>query len=252
MTYKFSLGLTSLCAAMITAFIALGYWQVYRAEVKTTLQEAYDSAGEQPVVEITETSGDLGEILYHRVHIVGQFEPQKQILLDNQTHDTTAGYHVLTPIRLSSGARHIMINRGWVRGTGNRKILPTVETPTGEIEITGIVVPFPSRSPLISEDIKPDVENPLAWFYFDSDYYQQQHNIAVGNFWIQQQPETAHGFHREWNLYNAKVGMHVGYAIMWFSFAVIMLVIYLSISFTRESDDDNESTNSDTDTDTDT
>ncbi|MBL4585051.1 MAG: SURF1 family protein [Pseudomonadales bacterium] len=234
MTYKFSLGLTSFCSVLIAAFIALGYWQVSRAEQKSALQHAYDSAGQKPVVEITDLTGDLGAILYHRVRLVGHLEAQHQILLDNQTHDTTAGYHVLTPIKLLNGERHVMVNRGWVRGTGDRKILPPVETPKQQVVITGIVVPFPSRSPLISADIKPDIENPLAWFYFDTEYYQQQKNIAVGNHWINQQPDTKHGFIREWNLYNAKVGMHIGYAIMWFSFAVIMFVIYLSISVTRK------------------
>lgn len=221
---------------MIAAFIALGYWQVNRAEEKTALQDAYDSAGKKPVTEITKQAGDLAQLLYHRVRLVGHFEPQNQILLDNQTHDTTAGFHVLTPIRLAGEGRHVMVNRGWIPGTGNRKVLPMVDTPVEQVVISGVVVALPSRSPLIGDDVKPDVENPLAWFYFDSAYYQQQKNIAIGNYWVQQEPDTEHGFHREWRHYDAKVSMHIGYAIMWFSFAVIMSVIYLSISISRKPD----------------
>ncbi|MBV1959257.1 MAG: SURF1 family protein [Pseudomonadales bacterium] len=235
MTYKFSLGLTSFCLALIAAFISLGYWQVHRAEEKSALQQAYESAGAKPVAEINAQSGKLSELLYHRVRLVGHLEADNQILLDNQTHKTTAGYHVLTPIRLSNSDRRVMINRGWVAGTSVRTQLPVFDTPTNEVVITGTVVPLPSRSPLIGDDVKPDIENEKAWFYFDSKYYQEKKNIAVGEFWVQQEPDTDYGFVRIWGVYDAKVMMHVGYAIMWFSFAVIMLAIYLSMSISRKT-----------------
>ncbi|MBV1914622.1 MAG: SURF1 family protein [Pseudomonadales bacterium] len=209
-----------------------------RADEKSALQQAYDLAVKKPVVEIVNDTGDLSELLYHRVKLVGHLEADNQILLDNQTHKTTAGFHVLTPIRLSNSDRRVIINRGWVAGTGNRKALPVFDTPTDEVVITGTVVLLPSRSPLIGDDVKPDVENDIAWFYFDTDYYQEKKNIAVGDYWIQQEPDTEYGFVRIWGQYDAKVMMHVGYAIMWFSFAVIMLVIYLSMSINKNTKDE--------------
>ena len=63
---------------------------------------------------------------YLRVVVEGQFLVGHQILLDNQTHEGRAGYHVLTPLQTRDG-QVVIVDRGWVALPGNaRDRLPAV------------------------------------------------------------------------------------------------------------------------------
>jgi surfeit locus 1 family protein len=50
---------------------------------------------------------------------------------------------------------------------------------------------------------------------------------------ILQDPDTPGGFLRSWPREMPKEGMHIGYAIQWFAFAVIALVLWLRLSLVR-------------------
>ncbi len=52
-----------------------------------------------------------------------------------------------------------------------------------------------------------------------------------------QDPDDAHGFARYWPREFPKEGMHIGYAIQWFAFAVIALGIFLRLSLSRDRPD---------------
>lgn len=233
MNYRFSPGLTLLCFVLGALCASLGSWQLSRAEQKSALQQAYDSLTQQAPIELDLKSGDLGGLLYHRVKVTGYFHPANEVLLDNQTHNTTAGYHVLTPLKTESSDIGIIVNRGWVAGTSDRKKLPHVETTEEKVTVSGRIMPMPGRSPFISSEAKPDTGGTKTWFYFDRDYFQTINGFAVADHWLQLDPNSDHGFIVNWQDYNAKEAMHIGYAIMWFSFVLIVAVIYLTQSVSR-------------------
>ena len=52
--------------------------------------------------------------------------------------------------------------------------------------------------------------------------------------------DTKHGFVRKWPKYDAKVGMHIGYSIQWFAFALIVLVTYLGVNIKKRKPDNEQ------------
>ena len=53
---------------------------------------------------------------------------------------------------------------------------------------------------------------------------------------ILQDPADPNGFLRSWPKEMPKEGMHIGYAIQWFAFAVISLMLWLRLSLVRRTD----------------
>ena len=72
------------------------------------------------------------------ITVVGNYEPDKQIFLDNRQEHGLPGVHVITPLKIEGSDTRILVNRGWAGWTQGRSVLPRVSTPTGRVQITGL------------------------------------------------------------------------------------------------------------------
>lgn len=68
------------------------------------------------------------------------------------------------------------------------------------------------------------------WPYLTVDLYRAMVAYPLQPVVMLLDPAEAGGFVREWPRELPKEGMHLGYAIQWFAFAVIVLVIWLRLS----------------------
>jgi surfeit locus 1 family protein len=125
--------MTGLTVVLCLLFVVLGHWQWGRAGQKTALWAEFERGAAQVVPLGARTTTDLPR--YSRVRVEGRWEPQRQFLLDNRTHDGRAGYEVLTPLWLDDG-RVVLVNRGWVPFAGYRERLPDVTAEFADLPAT--------------------------------------------------------------------------------------------------------------------
>jgi len=125
--------MTGLTVALCLLFLSLGRWQWGRAEQKRELWAQFDRGGGEVVSLGTRGTTELPR--YTRVRVEGRWEPRRQFLLDNRTHDGRAGYEVLTPLWLDDG-RVVLVNRGWVPFGGYRDRLPDVSADFADLVAT--------------------------------------------------------------------------------------------------------------------
>ena len=114
-----------LTAVLVAAFVSLGWWQIGRAHEKQALMESFErGAGTSVALD----AADIGELpRYQHVSAAGQYEPARQILLDNMPSSTgQPGYRVLTPLHREGAARILLVDRGWVPLGATRQQLPVV------------------------------------------------------------------------------------------------------------------------------
>ena len=157
-----------------------------------------------------------------------------QILIDNILMDGMAGYHVVSPLKISGSGLYILVNRGWVAQGSTRQYLPEVALPAGRISLEGIVR-TPSALPFVESSTVPlSMEEPFSvWLYLDLEKYADESNLNVLPFAMLQQNDSGDALVRKWPAYRAKVGMHIGYALQWFAFAVIVTLIFIGIGRKR-------------------
>ena len=191
----------ALAAAACAAGIALGNWQLRRADEKKQLS-------------------------LPRVAVEGEFLPRYTVYLDNRTRRGIAGYEIVTPLRLRSSS-HVLVNRGWVEAGRTRDALPEVKTPSGEVRIEGIAL---ERFPRILnlENSRDRVRQSL-----DIDAYASETGLKLEPRVIEQHSDTGDGLARDWPPHDAGIEKHEGYALQWYSLAALAVVLAIVLSFRK-------------------
>ena len=123
----------------LPVLIALGFWQLDRAEQKGELVAAFQGMADAPPIAVDVGRMNERPAQYRAVVAAGEYLAERSLLQDNKTHKGRAGYHVLTPLRIEASEAAVLVNRGWVPAGRTRDTLPVFETPRGRIEVRGMV-----------------------------------------------------------------------------------------------------------------
>ena len=231
---RFRLVPTLLLALPIPLFIYLGLWQIDRAEQKRELAQVLAERSQMPPLAIQGLVADPSALRYRPVRVRGRLEPERQVFIENRRLGGRIGFHVVTPLHLEGSDVRVLVNRGWIPDEG-RGIPPVAGAPEDTIEING-EVDIPSPPALV---LRGGADAAVAWGsrwpYLTVDLFAAGASYPVEPFVILQAPGDPHGFQRSWPKELPKEGMHLGYAIQWFAFAVIAMGIYLRLSLSRSS-----------------
>lgn len=219
---------------LIPLFIHLGQWQYNKAAVKQALQHQYEMNAQEQDAQLPNDFSDLMALRYKNVLVHGEYLPPYQILLDNQVEGEVAGYHVVTPLKLSDRDQVILIDRGWIPALANHSDLPNVETPSGDQTVRGqIWVPSQKFFSLQPVNVARDQWQTL-WQNMDMEGYAKAVSFKVVPVVLRMSPDNPGGFVRNWVRPDDRIQTHLSYAYQWFGFAVATLAIYLFVSFKRK------------------
>jgi surfeit locus 1 family protein len=225
--------------------IKAGLWQLNRAEAKRVLQMQLNARQNEPSVALTDKMASLKKVdselwRFRRVKFSGTYDTRYQVLLDNQVENTAAGYHVLTPVHVEGSKAYVLVNRGWIAGTPDRKV-PEVTTPQGVQIIEGdIALPpakfFTLEALPLKQDKLQQVWQSHVWQNMDMQLYAKSVPFAIQPFVVRLNANSnAGGFVRNWAPPGERVAMHLGYAYQWFGFALTMLVIFIVLNVKQNS-----------------
>lgn len=231
--------------ATMALCIKAGLWQYNKAESKQALQTQLNARLAEPPTKLTDLQSsdkliagkiaDSENLRYKRLKFAGTYDTRFQVLLDNQVENTVVGYHVLTPMQVEGSQFYVLVNRGWVKGSLDRKP-PVVTAPQGRQEIEGdIGLPAKKFFTLEAPPDKDGKWQPIlpnqVWQHLDLQRYIQSVPFAMQPFVLRLDAKSkAGGFVRNWPAPGERVNMHLGYAYQWFGFALTLLVIYIVLN----------------------
>ncbi len=224
---------------MFPVLIALGVWQLDRAEQKQLLQADYDRHQAQPPLLLHPVLEHAEAVRFRQVRARGQYEPEHQFLLDNRVHQGQVGYHVLTPLRIENGNVRVLVNRGWVPLGRDRSELPNIKTPENRIEVSGVAIVPHGLEFRLGTPPPAGAGWQKVWPYLDLPDYARQVSFPVQPFVILLDVASpADGFVRQWGRFDSGIATHQGYALQWFSLAAALLIIYIFVNIRRSGDAD--------------
>lgn len=218
--------------------VLLGNWQRERADTKRALQARYDAALHEPAVHAGNSLLDRDAVLYRKLEVEGVFDDTHTILLDNRVLNGTAGYHVLTPLRIAGSPFSILVNRGWVAVGRSREQLPMAAPPAGTVRLEGIAVDPRTRFVELG-DAAPQGR---VWQNLDFARYADTSALQLQPVVLQQTSDTGDRLRRDWPRPDTGVDTHVGYAFQWYSLATTLGVLWLVMNVRRERSGVDEST----------
>jgi surfeit locus 1 family protein len=207
--------------ALIAAgvFARLGVWQLARLHEKVRRNASIAEQQRQPAAPFVTLPRDTATAHYRKASASGRFDYDHELVLAPRTHQGSPGVELITPLRLAGSDTAVLVNRGWVYSPDGASVdlqrwrEGDTATVTGYIELYAAdgAVTNVSRVPRLvrhvsRSEIAPHFASPLASYYL----------IETGD-----SADGAHPARRE--LPALDEGPHRGYAMQWFTFAVIAL-----------------------------
>ena len=205
-----------------------------RAVYKRALQARIDAGERLPIWEVGNAPIDKSQVLYRRVSAHGTLDSRYQILLDNRIHDGVAGYHVLTPLLIDGGRRAVLVNRGWVPVGKNRSTLPLINTPSGQVKITGLAVDPDTRYFELSSTPPQN----RVWQNLNFQSYAAWSGLNLHPFVLQQSNDSGDGLLRVWPRPDTGVDKHLSYAMQWYGLCATLVTLWLVLNVKRKPIDD--------------
>lgn len=212
----------------LAVFGSLGTWQLNRSSERRAVLDAFESAEASAPVSGPALVPPGGNNT--RVRLTGRYLADRQVLLDNMTHEGMRGYHVLTPLETAGGL--VMVNRGFVAGGPDRSELPDLAVSGGEREVVGIAVPFFRRGLRLEEEAA-HAAWPLRMVYPTADQLRGLFDSPLPGYQVLLDGEAPDGYVRAWRPYGMVPERHLAYAVQWYGLAAAAAGIWLAVTLRR-------------------
>ena len=231
--YRFRASLWPTLAALagVIATLALGNWQLGRGHEKAVLAQRIDTASHDAPIGLTGAEVRADDVVWRRVEASGRFEPKYAVLIDNRIVRGAVGYYVVMPLKIEGSERYVLVNRGWVAGTGSRDTLPQIATPAQPVRITGLAT-APSKRYL---ELSTKTVEGNVWQNLTLERYRATVPIALQPVVIQQESKLDDGLVREWSAPDLGIDKHYAYAFQWFVMAAAIVIIYIACNVRKRA-----------------
>ncbi len=227
--FKPSLVPTLAVLLLLPAMLALGCWQLGRAEEKRVWLAGIEAARELPAISLNEEQPAFDEANHRLAKARGRYDDTHQFLLNNQLQQGQLGYRVITPLLLEGSGQAVLVDRGWVAAPALG--LPDIALPAGEVEFSGRIDRGPSVAMRLGAAGMADGGWPHVLHYLDYAYIQAQLPYPTLPYLLRadEGPVAV-----ETNMPPEK---HVGYAVQWFAMATTLALIYLVVNLRRQEEE---------------
>ena len=228
---------TFLVLGSIALAIRLGIWQLDRHAQSLAIVEHLKSvqAMSPLVLDGTGTLPDLAQMEYRQVVASGVYDFAHQVALRNQVWTQSwgdePGFALLTPLVLPGG-QAVLVERGWVPFQYDTPASWRQLDEAGTVTVEGIIrlgmekgemgggIPDPT---LVPGETRMDF-----WNFVNLERIQLQMPYQLLNIYIQQAPNGDQVVlpYRWLPHPDLSAGTHLGFALMWFFFASLLLFGY--------------------------
>lgn len=225
--------IAAVVALALTLYLAM--WQQSRAAEKRGLQAEFVQRTAAPAITLSKATRDGIALRYRHAHAHGEWYPAGQIYLDNKIDDVSsgrAGYHVITPLKLSGTDTFVLVNRGWIARSKAYPLPPEVPAPNGDVEVHGLsILPNAHFLELSNAAIEGAV-----WQNLTIDRYRAAMKLDVLPLLLlasETVPNAQQGLQSVTEKPDARVEKHVEYMLTWYSLAATVVALWIGLNIGR-------------------
>jgi surfeit locus 1 family protein len=213
---------------MLLICVALGIWQLQRLEWKSGLIAQRAAAIAASPTRPPQTLAEARAMEFYPVIDDGAFLNDKEIFVGATGPKGGIGFHLLTPLREADG-RIVFVNRGFIPSERKDPATRPAGQLAGTVHINGLLRLPPEAKPnWFLPDNRPDLN---YWFWIDLPAMAAAAHLApadVAAFYIDADATPNPGGWPQGGVTPLNLpNDHLQYAIIWFSFATALVVIYV-------------------------
>ena len=220
---------TLVVLALLPGLIALGCWQLDRAEQKRALMATYSERQLAAPVMAAQLP-QLAEPAFYPVHLYGRFDSQHSLLLDNQMRDGKAGVELLQPFHDQASGQWLLVNRGWLPWP-DRRVPVQFATPEAAVALEASVYVAPGKAFQLHPDppggpwphLLTAIDAASLWQQLGRDGFGHELRLQAG-------PAS---YRLDWPVVAMGPEKHLGYATQWFALATTLVLLYLYFGWHR-------------------
>ncbi|MGD8926248.1 MAG: SURF1 family protein, partial [Thioalkalispiraceae bacterium] len=224
---------TLVTLVLLPVLISLGIWQLHRADEKREILAKQEARHDMPPIDIDDKNETRDKLEFRRLQVVGKFLKEYLILVDNKVHQGQAGYYVVTPLRIKGTDTAVLVNRGWVKATNSREVLPDVSTPSDDLTIRGTAKYDTKDIFTFGDENRLGKDWPALVRWIDIKALARDIPYKLKPFLILQEPGATQEFVREWTFVNSSPDRNMSYAAQWFTLAAALLIIFFVVNTKR-------------------
>lgn len=217
---------TVMTVLMLAVLLGLGTWQVQRLHWKENLIATIDQRMHQMPVSAASLADDLArgkDVNYRPGLAIGFLQNDSSFYLFAISQTGEGGYHILTPMQMGNG-KYLLVDRGWIPydrkpGTGGGDF----SRPTGLVTFKGIL-----REPEHFWTQPPNKPKENNWFSIDLPAMAEAANVPAFLPYVLEADATPNqgGYPIGGQTRVTLPNNHFVYAVIWYSLALVLLVIY--------------------------
>lgn len=213
----------------VALFLALGSWQWRRGQEKAALFAAFDRGIAQAPVPLQQARSAEG-VSYPHVTVRGRYaEPAYEYELENQVRDGRVGVMVYALFEPAGGGAPLLVNRGFLAYASDGSRYPKLPPlPQGEVALSALYAPPPGAGLRLGGNGLATQKFPKKMIYLDLAEIAADLDRPLDPRVLLTLPDTADGgaFVREWRPEVFPPERHYGYALTWFTFAVVVVLTF--------------------------
>ena len=204
--------------------LSLGSWQVVRLQWKNNLIDNIKHQMSLPEIDLSNTEPKDNDS-FRKAKADGTFDHSKEIHLYAGAREFKGkdGYRIFTPLKLQNG-KFILVDRGWVPAGKKLQNTRPETIIQGVVSVSGVIMEGEKKKFFTPEN---DIKNKM-WFWIDIKAMKQESGLSYPDFYLMQEESKDKSRHlpigrsASPNIYNN----HLSYAIIWYSCALSLAVIY--------------------------
>ena len=162
---------------------------------------------------------------YQKLEASGNFDGQRQFLLDNIILNGRYGHYVLTPLAYDDDEAVLIVNRGWIEHSADGIDASMITVPDERVMVRGRVGSLPRAGYRMG----PAIEFPSSWPQHA--VYPTLAELAgslgreVQPFVLLLDPDDEFGLLRHWVPEEMGPGRHYAYAFQWFAMGTVLATL---------------------------
>jgi cytochrome oxidase assembly protein ShyY1 len=219
-----------LTVAAAVLFVRLGVWQLHRADFKDSLLRRYVAAATAAPVPFGQVAAAPPADAFPRVAVAGRYLADRIYLLDNPRHDARGGVEAYVPLVLPDQQRLLLVDLGFLPGTGNDRTPQLPPLPQGEVRLHGLYLPPPGVGLELGGDaLGRQAHWPKTTIYLDLAQVAQDlgRSLYPRVLALDADPSAIYQRAHAFDFSSMPPARHRAYAFQWFSFAVAVLAIFV-------------------------